>query len=181
MNDFRERSKKRFEEEISKMFKDMMVSCLDRAEKILGDVSDEAWDQFRFNILNLGNDKIRLFKERLHDYSIEFRPTIFSVKYNMGIPSEKLVNFTFAFIDKNKPFFAIDTNDDVAELFKTSLGCGVIKNLQVPGLVRFEVEGMYDIFNRVIPFLDQNKCLKGKTLEKYNLWKEQVYNLEKGN
>lgn len=180
MKDFRDRSKKRFEDEMSKMLHDMMVSCLDRAEKILGDdVSDDTWDQFRFNILNLGNDKIRLLKERLQDYSIEFRPSVFSVKYNVGVPADKLVTFFFTFTDKGQPLFAVETNSDAAEVLKSGLGCGLSSPIG-PNLVRFEVEGMYDIFNRVIPFLDQNQCLKGATLVKYGNWKEKVYNMEKG-
>ncbi len=181
MKDFRERSKDRFQAQVSKMLKDLMVSCLDRAEKILRPgTNTPKWEQFRFDILNLGNDKIRLLSDTLRDYNIEFRPIMFSVEYNVDIPVEKLVEFAFEVDDMLTPHIFVDCrSEEVANTFKSSLGCGAV--MQQAGVYRFWATGMYDIFNKVIPFFDNTNCLKGKTLEKYTSWKETVYTLEKGN
>jgi hypothetical protein len=181
MKDFRDRSKERFEEEVSKLLKDLMVSCLDRAEKIFykSSISEDSWKQFRFNILNLGNDKIRIFREKLVDYSIEFRPPIFSVKYNVDVPQDKIAAFKFSFKDGKVPVFTVSSTIGASELLKTSLECGVCTK-QKDGTVIYTVEGMYDIFNKVIPFADRTQCFRGKTLEEYKEWKELVYKQEKG-
>lgn len=180
MKDYRDRSKERFQTQTTKLLRDLMVSCLDRAEKVLGTpVDSPRWGQFRFDILNLGNDKIRLLDDVLKDYDIEFRPPIvFSVKYN-SIPFEKWADFQFKF-DGAVPILSIDTGyEKTIQLLIKAIGCGT--SIQLDTGWRYHVEGMYDIFNKVIPFFNKSECLKGKTLEKYMAWKEQVYTVEKGN
>lgn len=174
MLDFRNRSKLRFKNEMERLLKDLYVSCLDRAEKILQpDKSSDNWKQFRFGILNLGNDKIRLLYDKLDDYTIEFRPAIFSVKYNVDVPSSKLAEFTFEIVDNIPSFRVICSNKTLLNTIYDALQCGTINDNN------YVVNGMYNIFHKVIPFFDTNECFKGKTLERYNTWKEKVYILEK--
>ncbi len=182
MKDFRDRSKERLEDELGKLFHDLMVSCLDRAEKILRpDKNSNYWSQFRFGILNLGNDKIRQFKEKLMDYSIEFRPPMFSVEYNVDVPIENVVEITFNASASKDVFFKLKTNiKAVADLLKESISCGTVIKVDTLKRWEFTVDGLYDNFHKVIPFFDNNTAFKGATLEKYKVWKEQVYLLEKG-
>jgi hypothetical protein len=183
MKDFRDRSKDRLDVEASKLFHDLMVSCLDRAEKILRpDTRSQTWNQFRFGILNLGNDKIRQFKDTLVDYSIEFRPTIFSVEYNMGVPPENIVEISFDASDAKAVFFKLKTNiKSVADTLKGNLGCGNVIPVDNGTKWNFVVEDMFNIFHKLIPYFDNNNSFKGQTLERYKEWKEKVYLLEKGN
>ena len=178
--DFRNRSKARFENEMTKLLKDLYVSCLDRAEKILRpDKHGDAWKQFRFGILNLGNDKIRQLADKLEDYTIEFRPAIFSVEYKVDVPTSQLVEFDFEAHEDDVWFKAIAMSREVVDALETGLGCGFTQTYS--GREEFIVEGLYDIFHKVIPFFDKNECFKGRTLERYNTWKEKVYSLEKAN
>jgi len=181
MKDYRVRSKERFESEITKLFKDFMVSCLDRAEKILRpDRDSKDWQQFRFGILNIGNDKIRSFRDTLKEYNIEFRPIIFSVEYNVDIPIEKLVEFNFEVREGGVPVFTVDARSpNLPTVLKDSLECGTYSTFE--NIHRYQVDGIYNVFHKVIPFFDSNNCFKGVTLVRFRLWKEQVYSLEKGN
>ncbi len=183
MDDFRVRSKARLEKEVSKLFHDLMVSALDRAEKILRpDVKSQMWTQFRFGILNLGNDKIRQFKDKLPDYSIEFRPSIFSVEYNIDVPIENVVEITFGESLANVVFFKLKTNiKSVADTLKGSLGCGNVLPTDDGTKWTFIVEDFFNIFHKLIPYFDNNHNFKGSTLARYEEWKEKVYLLEKGN
>jgi hypothetical protein len=187
-NDYRNRSKERLRSETGHLLKDLMVSCLDRAEKILRpNLDSPKWQQFRFEILNLGNDKQRQLDDRFADYTIEFRPQIiFSVKY-IGEDHKSAVdisNFEFTFVkdEPNIKITLLDNQKNVEALRKVaeSIRSGVV--FQKDGKVTYEVWGLASIFLDAIPFFDSNKCFKGKTLERYEEWKEQVYELEgKGN
>lgn len=177
--DFRNRSKARFESEMTKLLKDLYVSCLDRAEKILRpDKRGEAWRQFRFGILNLGNDKIRQLTDKLEDYTIEFRPAIFSVEYKVDVPTDRMVEFDFIATSSEVVFQMKSTNSLIIKDVHDAIGGEYCHNNDTPALI---VRGMYDAFHKVIPFFDQNECFKGPTLERYNEWKEKVYSLEKAN
>lgn len=182
MNDFRDRSKSRLDAEVSKLFHDLMVSCLDRAEKILKpDTYGQVWSQFRFGILNLGNDKIRQFKDKLIDYSIEFRPAIFSVEYNINVPEENVVEISFGASHAKDVFFKLKTNlKSVADALKGNLGCGSVIPSSDGKKWDFVVEDLFNIFHKLIPYFDNNNSFKGTTLDRYKEWKEKVYLLEKG-
>ena len=188
MNDFRVRSRDRLEAECTKLIKDLYVSCLDRAEKILNpNRKSSEWKQFRFEILNLGNDKLRQMGDKFDDYAIEFRPQIlFSVKYieekHREAVDDKLSHFDFSFI-KGQPNLRITlpnntTNENALDDIWTSVRCGCKFFSKDNKLVTLEIYGLTEVFSYVIPFFDNNQCFKGKTLEKYNAWKEKVYELE---
>ena len=177
MADFRNRSKARLAGEMEKLLKDLYVSALDRAEKILRpDKRGDAWRQFRFGILNLGNDKIRQLSDRLEDYVIEFRPAIFSVEYRVDVPTSKLVEFDFVAEQDDVSFKITATNSAVIDNFTEVLG-----QPQTMGHDFAVWDGLYVAFHRVIPFVDKTDCFRGKTLERYNAWKEKVYAMEKAN
>ncbi len=181
MLDFRNRSKIRFESEMKKLLKDLYVSALDRAEKILRpNKQGEAWKQFRFGILNLGNDKIRQLSDRLEDYSIEFRPGIFSVEYTVDVPASKLVEFDFHADITGVYFQIVSTDKNVIFQIEKALACNS-EVTSISGEHTLKISGLYSVFHKVIPFFDQNECFKGKTLERYNEWKEKVYAVEKDN
>lgn len=183
MKDFRDRSKERLDGEMAKLFHDLMVSCLDRAEKILRpDLRSQQWTQFRFGILNLGNDKIRQFRDRLADYSVEFRPAIFSVEYNVDVPLENVVEITFSKSTDKDVFFKLKTNSRVVvETLKGNLTCGDIISSDDGKQWTFIVEDLFSIFHKLIPYFDNNNSFKGQTLDRYKEWKEKVYLMEKGN
>lgn len=185
MKDFRDRSKEKLESEVGKLIHDLMVSCLDRAEKILGanNFKQDVWRQFRFNILNLGNDKLRYLKDYLNDYSIEFRPTsIFSVEYDRQIPKDQLVEIYFEASSITKTVFKLrSSTKSLADDLQRILGCGSVVPVDDSKKWDFIVEDFFSAFHKLIPFFDNNKCFKGKALDRYKEWKEKVYNLEKGN
>lgn len=180
--DFRDRSKVRFSEEMQKLLKDLYVSCLDRAEKILQpDKRSDAWKQFRFGILNLGNDKIRSLDHIMRDYSIEFRPAIFSVEYKVDIPAKQLVEFEFKCDDIHNVSFSVESKElKPVELLIEALGTPSGNGANSDGFHAYW-SGLYTVFNKVIPFFESNECFKGHTLERYNAWKEKVYEMEKAN
>lgn len=186
MDDFRIRSRKRFENEITKLFKDIMVSTLDSGEKVLQiNRGDPKWKQFRFGIMNLCNDKIRMFLDRLKDYAIEFRPAIFSVEYKQetnskSLPQTKVAMFDFSFVN-GQPNFKVtlpknEEGQQMVENLCNGLHCGLV--VAKDDEVSFESWGLYEIFHIVIPFFDKNECFRGPTLERYIKWKERVYTLE---
>ena len=181
-NDFRNRSKSRFASDMEKFIKDLYVSCLDRAEKILRpDKRGEAWKQFRFGILNLGNDKIRQMYDRLEDYSIEFRPAIFSVEYTVDVPVSKIVEFEFKADGKYEILFSVKSaNADIILQLDEAIGGSTLAGSDNKSS-HVGWTGLYSAFHKVIPFFDKNECFKGKTLERYNAWKEKVYAMEKAN
>lgn len=185
MKDFRDRSKLRLESEVTKIIHDMMVSCLDKTEKILGyKFNDKQWGHFRFEILNLGNDKIRYLKEKLTDYSIEFRPTtIFSVEYDRTIQKDQLIEIYFEANSINSVVFKLRTaTKSLAEQLQKILGCGSVVPVNDNNEKwDFVVQDFFSAFHKLIPFFDNNGCFKGKALERYKEWKEKVYSLEKGN
>lgn len=184
IKDFRDRSKERLESEMTKAVHDLMVSCLDRAEKFLKpNTNGEDWRQFRFNVLTLGNDKIRFVKDRLSDYAIEFRPAVLSVKYtidsNVEAQFDKLIKFSF-FFDNGYPMYFVECGTEkVAELFRKNMEVGRVVKV-ADDKWRHCVDGMYDIFNRVVPFFDSTNSLKGHALDSYKEWKEKVYKMEQG-
>ncbi len=162
--------------------KDTYVGCLDAAEKLLGvDTRSTSWRQFRYRVLNLGNDKIRQVDVELQDYTIEFRPAIFSVEYKVDVPDGKLVEFEFGFVDDEPYFTMLSKAEEPGKAVSEALSIGYFVRNPGNGLWVFGVKGMYDLFHKVIPFFDKNECFKGKTLERYNTWKEKVYNMEKAN
>lgn len=186
--DYRDRSKERLEQEATKLLKDLMVSALDKAEKILHpDKRHPTWKQFRFEILNLGNDKIRQLSERMEDYIIEFRPQIvFGVKYisddERNDIEEKVSKFDFYFYN-GKPGIRIElprteANAELLNKIWESVRVGIVINRDDKKTVWWEAFGLGDIFSNVIPFFDSNKCFKGKALSDYTEWKEKVYALE---
>jgi hypothetical protein len=169
---------------MEKLLKDLYVSALDRAEKILRpDKRGDAWRQFRFGILNLGNDKIRQLSDRLEDYSIEFRPAIFSVEYKVDVPDEKLVEFTFSAKHADSVSFQITSkNVSVIDAIVEALGEPERRGADRQTTLAYcDYVGLYTAFHRIIPFFDKNDCFRGQTLERYNDWKEKVYSLEKAN
>lgn len=189
MKDYRIRSRDKLQEECQKLLKDLYVSCLDRAEKILKpNKRDAEWRQFRFEILNLGNDKIRQLNEKLLDYEIQFRPQIvFGVKYISDSEqedlSDRISKFDFYFLEDGQPGLRIqlpktDKNEELLKKIWESIRSGVVVKPTEQSWVFYEVCGLYEVFDKVIPFFDSNQCFKGKTLENYNNWKEQVYKSE---
>jgi len=188
MKDYRIRSKDRLQTEVEKLIKDLYVSCLDRAEKILRpDRRHPTWKQFRFEILNLGNDKIRQLDDRMSEYEIEFRPEIvFGVKYisdnTRSNIEDKVSNFQFYFY-KEQPGMRIEltksqSNKELLNKIAESIRCGVVIDEEDKKTVWWESWGLAESFASVIPFFDSNKCFKGKALEDYKSWKEQVYRTE---
>jgi hypothetical protein len=166
----------------------LYVSCLDRAEKILRpDKRHPSWKQFRFEILNLGNDKIRQLDDRISEYAIEFRPEIvFGVKYisdnTCSDIEDRVSNFQFYFYN-GQPGIRIElsrsqTNIDLLKNIAESIRCGIVINKDDKKTVWWESWGLAECFSSVIPFFDSNKCFKGKALEDYSNWKEQVYQAE---
>ena len=181
--DFRERSKEYLTNEFKDCFHDFFVSVLDRGEKILRvNKGGSEWKEFRFTIMNLGNDYIRKVDSILKEYDVEFRPFIFRVEYsNRGnkIEENKIISLDFGFTD-NIPYFRIiskniDLKGDLLDL-QEALGCGKVSN-DATGLT-FNINGMYDIFHKLIPFIVNNNIVKGSALERFNKWKEEVYILE---
>jgi hypothetical protein len=165
-----------------------MVSALDRAEKILQpNKRDDAWRQFRFEILNLGNDKVRQLSDKLDDYEIEFRPQIvFGVKYigedDRADIEKKVTQFDFYFY-KEQPGIRIQLpktleNTQTLTTLRDSIRCGFVINAEGKETCWWESYGLAEIFSQVIPFFDKNQCFKGKALSQYNEWKEKVYALE---
>lgn len=162
----------------------MYVTVLDRAEKMLKPpkYSDE-WKRYRFEILNLGNDYMRQVDLILKEYDIEFRPVIFRVKYTNDksiIDESKVINLDFGF-KEDVPYFYIITgiNPNLKiELLDLSevLGCG--KFIEDSRIYCLKFEGMYDIFHKLIPFLVSKDSIKGAALERFNDWKEKVYQIE---
>ena len=188
MRDYRDRSKDRLEKEISKLIKDLYVSCLDRAEKILRpDKRQDYWRQFRFEILNLGYDQIRQLGDRLDDYEVVFRPEIvFGVKYirdnERSVIEEQVSKFDFYFYE-NQPGIRIEiarssVNKQLLTTVWEAVRCGVVVDTEEKATIWWEAYGLAEIFSQVIPFFDNNKCFKGQALEDYNDWKEQVYKAE---
>jgi len=188
MSDYRDRSRERFEDEVAKLLKDLMVSALDRAEKILRpNKRGDGWRQFRFEILNLGNDKLRQLSDKLDDYEIEFRPQIvFGVKYisedDRKDIGNKVTKFDFYFY-KGQPGIRIELpksvdNTKTLATLRENIRCGFVINAEGKETCWWESYGLAEIFNTVIPFFDKNQCFKGKALSNYNEWKEQVYALE---
>lgn len=185
MSDFRLRSKEYLANELKDCFHDMYVSALDRAEKHLRpDKKSKEWEFFRFEILNMGNEYIRRVDNILSEYLVEFRPIVFSVEYKgtPNVSNSRLASFEFGFKDDQVPFLRIwmpgseESNNcllDIQEL----LDCGRVLNTTEGALV-YLVEGMYDVFFKVIPFFTTTNSLKGKALERFNAWKEKVYELE---
>lgn len=185
MSKFIERSKTYLGNELKDMFHDLYVTALDRAEKHLHpNKKSREWEAFRFDIMNAGNDYIRRVDNSLSEYYIEFRPMIFSVEYK-GIDANKLsktVVFDFGFKD-NIPYFALwannseEANNNLLD-FQELLDCGKISIVQEKNAIVYVVEGMYDIFHKVIPFFLTTGSLKGRPLERFAKWKEQVYEIE---
>lgn len=185
MKTFAVRSKEYLCNEFKDAFHDFYVSVLDTTEKQLKpDRKSKEWEFYRFSILNMGNAYIRYVDELLSEYYIEFRPAVFSVKYkdtdNNAIT--KVARFNFEIIGSVPSFSVITENSqamhDVLLDIMESLECGKID--KVGNELVFAVHGLYDIFHKVIPFL--NGSLRGVTLDKFNAWKEKVYDLEgKGN
>jgi len=183
MNDFRDRSKTQLKEKTNKFIKDLYVSCLDRAEKILKpSLSSPKWRQFRFEIMNIGNDKIRQLNDVLEEYRVEYRPPIFSVEYKIDVGESKVADFHFSFVEDEDPCFTMrSTNLEALKQVQHTLSCGFISDPEGTDLYTFHIMGLYDIFHKAIPCFDNNNAFKGKTLERYNAWKEKVYKLESGN
>jgi len=188
MEDYRDRSRDRLEDGTVKLIKDLFVSTLDRAEKILRPNKNAPdWKQFRFEILNLGNDKIRQFCDMLDDYEIEFRPQIvFGVKYisesDRSDVAEKVSNFDFYFYN-GAPGLRIELAKSAANLHllttvRDSARCGLIVNADDKDTMWWESYGLSEIFSQVIPFFDKNQCFKGQALSDYTEWKEEVYAME---
>lgn len=188
MSDYRDRSRDRFEDEVTKLLKDLMVSALDRAEKILQpNKRGDAWRQFRFEILNLGNDKVRQLQDKLDDYEIEFRPQIvFGVKYisedDREDIEERVTRFNFYFYEGH-PGIRIEVpksvqNTQMLTTLRDSIRCGLVVNAEGKKTCWWESYGLSEIFNQVIPFFDKNQCFKGKALSEYTEWKEKVYAME---
>jgi len=179
---FREKSKTQLNEDLKEIIHDLFVSCLDRAEKILKpNLNSQQWNQFRFEILNMGNSAIRDLKPILNDYQIEFRPSIFKIEYRVG---EHVVNSLsdlpgvyFRWDAKEQPELLINTGQGETSLtlateLVNGLKCG--KVYEKDGYYIYMVVGLWDIYNKVIPFFDEKKPFRGNSLPKYIEWKEKV-------
>lgn len=184
MDNFHTRSKSYLSTELKDAFHDFYVTVLDRAEKQLYvNKSSKEWSDFRFSILNIGNNYIREVDKILDEYIVEFRPAIFSVAYkdgqNKDISPSSIGNVEFGW-KEDHPYFAIgiglssDTNifKDLAD----AIGCG--KVYTTDKMHYFIVSGMYNVFHKLIPWLTTSNSLRGKALDNFNVWKNEVYSKE---
>lgn len=179
---FRKKSKTQLGNDIKEMIHDLYVGCLDRAEKILRpNLNSQEWGQFRFEVLNMGNGALRDVPAILEDYQIEFRPPIFRVEYKMGdIVVNSLVDLPgvhFMWTQKGQPELIINTGKGekgmaLADNLKLCLQCGGVFIKDEAYL--FVVTGIWDIYNKVIPFCDEKKPFRGSALPNYIEWKERV-------
>lgn len=192
MKDFRDKSKEYIGEEFKNCFHDFYVTVLDRAEKHLKpNKNSQDWKMFRYEILNIGNSYLRETDDILNDYVVEFRPAILTIQTNgEEIPKGKEVAFSFLLLSRQissnlpkVPAFSMtlvkdEPNKLILEDIADLLQCGIILDDNIK--LTLYVEGMHDIFNKVIPTFSSSCPFRGQTLERFNEWKEQVYKLEAG-
>lgn len=192
MKDFRDKSKEYVGEEFKNCFHDFYVTVLDRAEKHLHpNKNSQEWKTFRYEILNIGNSYLREVDAILSDYTVEYRPAILTIQTNgEEVPKGKEVSFIFNLLNGQLshkspkiPSFTMvmakdDVNKAILEDIAELLQCGVI--LDTNKTLQLYVEGMHDIFNKVIPVFSSSCPFRGSTLERFNEWKEKVYQLEAG-
>jgi len=97
----------------------------------------------------------------------------FALKYRRDVRHER----------KNKPVyfywtaeFAIllrSDDGDVLEKIKETLQCGSISNNRNKAFLRYSVQNIPDLKNKIVPFFDKH-CLYAKKSKDFKLWKEAV-------
>jgi hypothetical protein len=169
-------SKETLIQSFERRLKHIMVQTLDQFDKRFNDISDsERGKLYKFDIKNLMNDAIRASKQEIMDYDVEYRPLRFNPDNTIGVTRtliEALENIEFL----DTPGMRIVVHGEklkVLESIRYEFGAGVVYAHEDLRYVVFDINGIDNCINLVIPFMDKYKLI-AKVEERYNKWRASM-------
>lgn len=175
----RKTSKEVLTDSVERRMKHIMVQLLNQFDERFPDLVDRQDGRlFKFDIKNQFNDAIRATRDELRDYDIEYRPVRFNPDNTLSVTKafiEGVERFCF-FIENDKPCFQILAGNDqfkILEAIRYEFGAGLIYSIDHNTGLAFELNGLDNAVNIVLPFMDKYKLLS-KVSQEYMAWKEKV-------
>jgi hypothetical protein len=156
--------------------KHLMVQTLTKFEDRFNDLANSNYGEiFKADLRNAFNDAIRAQRDELYDYQIEYRPLKFN-QDNTIIATKSFLNTVqnIEFINDARPgikMLATVEDARVLDAIRNEMGVGVLYNVQ-NGII-FEIRGLEDSINCVLPLLDRCKFNEG-VRQKYLNWRKTV-------
>jgi|APGre2960657404_1045060.scaffolds.fasta_scaffold07881_2 hypothetical protein len=156
--------------------KHLMVQTLTKFEDRFQDLANSNYGEiFKSDLRNAFNDAIRAQRDELYDYQIEYRP----LKLNSDNTIMATKTFLDAlqsieFIDGDRPGIRIKSHlqdSKLLDAIRSELGAGVLYSLEK--VIIFEIRGLEDSINCVLPLLDRCKFNEG-VRNKYLVWRKVI-------
>jgi len=169
-------SKETLRQSVSRRMNHMMVQILDQFDRKFAQ-SDEG-NLYKFNIKNVFNDAIRANDRELMDYDIEYRPLRFNPDNTISVTRtliESIEKIEFLPL----PGIRITVSPDrlkILESIRYEFGAGLIYALPTNAVIQqivFEINGLDNCVNLVIPFMDKYKLI-AKVQEQYLQWRDLI-------
>jgi len=171
-------SKEILTESIERRMKHVMVQLLKQFEERFPALSDDQYGRlFKFDIKNQFNDAMRATRDEIRDYDVEYRPMRFNPDNTLSVTRAFMESINTITFNDTRPGMRICTGNNpqnfrILEAIRREFGAGIVYK-ENNGCYTFDIYGLDNCINVVIPFMDLYKLLSSVQTE-YQAWRKKV-------